>query len=254
MSPSRMPYATVRAARSGLKILVGLMSVVGVMAPGSALAAPSSPPEGILQIYGTEDPSNSDNPVAPLVRRLLDEWLGEAGLPFTIRPISANRVSGSVKTAQGCYAAMARERAELEGLLWFGPLARTTYVAIAREGLTPAIKTLDDMRAYEVGLAVNSFIAALLDSRDVPLNRASSDLLNYRKLKRGRIDLWVVPRIAFEEYRARDPEWRPFVAWESDPVEFGLSCAPDLAEPWIAALKASLPRFLAKRRQEAPDP
>jgi polar amino acid transport system substrate-binding protein len=83
---------------------------------------------------------------------------------------------------------------------WVGvvvPSVQSVYALRSRTDID--IKELDDMKNYEIGTTLNDSRETFLLNNgftEDDLRRASGDdpyLLNYKKLKKGHIDLWPMP-------------------------------------------------------------
>ncbi len=88
--------------------------------------------------------------------------------------------------------------------LWVGPLVENNWVFMAHADSSIELDTLADAGRYRIGGYLEDAIAEYLETQGLKVDYVASDVLNVRKLARGRIDLWPVvqakgPKLAQQE-------------------------------------------------------
>lgn len=77
---------------------------------------------------------------------------------------------------------------------WVGPIAPNTAALIARTENNIEIDSVEDMKLYRIGTIRDDFAESYLVSTGISigdLERVAENVLNIKKLNRGRIDLWA---------------------------------------------------------------
>ncbi len=78
---------------------------------------------------------------------------------------------------------------------WVGPLVENDWVLMARADRKIELETLADAERYRIGAYLGDALAEYLESQGLVLDYVTNDVLNVRKLGRGRIDLWPVVEV-----------------------------------------------------------
>ena len=78
---------------------------------------------------------------------------------------------------------------------WVGPLVENNWVLMARADSDIALETLADAGRYRIGGYLGDSLPAYLEAQGLKVDYVNNDVLNVRKLARGRIDLWPVVEV-----------------------------------------------------------
>ncbi len=79
---------------------------------------------------------------------------------------------------------------------WVGPLVENNWVLMARADSPIELASLAEAGKYRIGAYLGDSLAEYLESQGLALDYVTNDVLNVRKLGRGRIDLWPVVQTA----------------------------------------------------------
>ena len=123
---------------------------------------------------------------------------------------------------------------------WVGPIDQTVFVLMARKGEGIDLRSLDDARAYRIGVFTQDVREMMLRHRGgFDIDVAPEDQLNARKLVEGRIDLWFTDTDALTEVGARDRA-KMTVALQLEGQDLYLACNLGVADKIIDKLNVAL--------------
>jgi ABC-type amino acid transport substrate-binding protein len=179
-----------------------------------------------------------------ILRRGTTLLMNKSGLKWVAKSESIGRIAAELRgQPMACFAAATRERTAREGLIWIGPLFKTTDILAMRSGLDIQIKSLEDTKGYVVGVMQGTTWQAQLDSLGIKHEPVRSGKLNLQKLQAGRIDFWLTSRMGFEAIPGTSGGSKPAIAYESAPKDYGLVCSRQVPAPTQTALKKAIDKF-----------
>ena len=91
-----------------------------------------------------------------------------------------------------CAVGPARSPSAQDGLHWFGPLARTRLVVLARPSSQLRLSAPNDMSGKKLVVTRGSLPDEWVSTKNLPSTRVADNAASYRMLMRGHADLWVV--------------------------------------------------------------
>jgi len=173
------------------KTALALTTAFSLFACGAAAAAP------LVLVTEENPPYNFTDPASGNVTGIATEIVGmlmtRAGVEHRIEVLPWNRAYASARENTDTCIFAINETEERKPLFkWVGPLSRGGTVLFTREDSPVTLASLDDAKAYSVGVQQNSYAEKLMTEKGLPRIEAVPDAMtNARKLAAGRIDLWV---------------------------------------------------------------
>ena len=157
-----------------------------------------------VSLYTEEFPPfnmTENNELTGVSTEVVAKVMAKAGMAYKVESYPWARTYKLAQKGSTSLIYSISRRAKREDLFqWVGvivPTVQSVFSLKSRTGID--IKELDDMKNYEVGTTLkDSRETFLLDNgfTEGDLRRTSGDnsyVLNYKKLKKGRIDLWPMP-------------------------------------------------------------
>ena len=115
-----------------------------------------------------------------------------AGIAYHIDLFPWKRAyTSALERANGCVYSTSRTPEREHLFHWIGPLGEAEWVLLARADRGYQFKTLEDARGLRIGTYHGDAREDYLRARGFPVDSASSDQANPRKLLLNRIDLWA---------------------------------------------------------------
>ena len=213
-----------------------------------------------ITLYTEEFPPfnmTENNEVTGVSTEVVANVLGKAGVAYTIESYPWARTYKLAQRGPTSLIYSISRRAKRENLFkWIGIIVPTVQSVFSLKSRTDIdIKELSEMKNYEIG-------TTLKDARDTyllnngftedDLRRASGDnsyLLNYKKLKKGRIDLWPMPdAVAFYLVRQAgdDPSTTIHKVFEFEEMSkdgYYIAASLDVPEETVKTIRESLEEF-----------
>jgi|GEM_PF-486988 ABC-type amino acid transport/signal transduction systems, periplasmic component/domain len=123
---------------------------------------------------------------------MVKEIFERAHLKYKIVPLPWSRAYNlALQSANTCVfmTAFTPERVSL--FKWIGPFTKVEWVVYGKAGTTVKVNSIDDLKSLRVGGYRDDAPVMFLQKREVKFDLVTSDGLNPRKLKEGRIDVWI---------------------------------------------------------------
>ncbi len=124
--------------------------------------------------------------------------------------------------------------------LWVGPLVENNWVLMARADSGIELETLADAGRYRIGGYLGDSLAAYLEAQSLHVDYVNNDVLNVRKLARGRIDLWPVVEVEGPPPLAVQEGVAVKKVFTFKRTEMGLALNPDTDPKLVSRLQLTL--------------
>ncbi|MEM1434743.1 MAG: transporter substrate-binding domain-containing protein [Pseudomonadota bacterium] len=148
-----------------------------------------------MTIDGSARAASADQ-VTGFAAETIKELLRRAGVTATLELVPWKRAYARALENPNHGVFATTRTPEREPLfLWVGPLVENDWVFMARADRTIELETLADAGQFRIGGYLEDSIAAYLEEQGLQVDYVASDVLNVRKLARGRIDLWPVVQV-----------------------------------------------------------
>ena len=119
-----------------------------------------------------------------------------AGVAYTLDLVPWKRAYGSALATANHGVFSTTRTAQREALFaWVGPLAENNWVFMGRADSRIELESLAEAGRYRIGGYLEDAIAEYLVRHGLQIDYVANDVLNVRKLARGRIDLWPVVQL-----------------------------------------------------------
>jgi len=129
------------------------------------------------------------------VVEIVEELFARADINYTLELVPWKRAYDKTLSLPNHGVFITTRTPEREELFsWVSPLVENNWVFMGRADSDITLSTLQDANDYRVGGYLEDAIATYLESNGININYVANDILNLRKLVRGRIDLWPVVR------------------------------------------------------------
>jgi len=127
---------------------------------------------------------------------IVKELVNRADVPCTLELVPWKRAYEQALTIPNNGVFSTTRTAQREELFqWVGPIAENNWVFMGLQDSPIVLQTLDDAREYRVGGYLEDAIADYLVEQGLDVDYVANDVLNVRKLAKGRIDLWPVVQL-----------------------------------------------------------
>ncbi|MCD9146514.1 substrate-binding periplasmic protein [Pseudophaeobacter flagellatus] len=176
---------------------------------------------------------------------LVREAMDAAGVGYTIKSLPwARAFSNAQKDPGTCVFTTNITEKRRPLFKWISPLLANQMVLVASASNPITINSLEDARAYTIGTYTDD--VAETHMKDAGMNTVSTakEELNIKKLKAGRIDLWVTFRERLN--LLNDPDL--VEVFMVDETVAGVACNLSVDDATIASIQASLDALIASGR------
>jgi|28_taG_2_1085356.scaffolds.fasta_scaffold00038_114 polar amino acid transport system substrate-binding protein len=129
---------------------------------------------------------------------------------------------------------------------WISPLVSNQMVLVARADNPVTINSLDDARAYSIGTYKDDVAETHMKDAGMNIVSTSNEESNIKKLKAGRIDLWVTFRERLT--LLNDPEL--VEVFMVDETVAGVACNLSVDDATIASIQQGLDAVIASGRAD----
>ncbi|MEP2715769.1 ABC transporter substrate-binding protein, partial [Pseudophaeobacter sp.] len=176
---------------------------------------------------------------------LVREAMEAAGVPYTIEVLPwARAFSTAQKTPDTCVFTTNITDKRRPSFKWVSPLLANQMVLVARADSPISITSLDDARAYSIGTYKDDVAETFMKDAGMNIVSTPKEELNIKKLKAGRIDLWVTFRERLN--LLNDPELAEvFMVQET---VAGIACNLEVDDAIISSIQQSLDTLIASGR------
>lgn len=227
--------------RIGLTLGLGLHVGVVASAPATTLTLWVAPTPGLIEKH--EGTGAWQGPAVVLLENLM--W--EAGLGMNLVAAPAARMLLNAKADPlTCAVGVARSTVQEASYRWFGPLARTRIVVLARPGEATSIEKPLDLMGRTVGAARDTLGAELLTQHGIPFTAVADHQTVHRMLLRQRLDFWVANELlaAHIVHEAEGPALK--LAFVMQAVENHLACHRGLPAEVQTRLQSAMQTLLRR--------
>ena len=227
------------------------MPAATLIASALALVAVfSSSPSRALTLLTEENPplNHTENgKLTGMATEVVAEMAKRAGIKANTEVMEWKT---AYRRAQGdrdtCLYATARLENRERIFTWVGPIAVSHWVLFAKEGFTPRVGSLSDLRTFRIGGVTFDAKTEYLKQNGVTnIFEVTDDKLNPGKLtldrkETGRIDLWITngARARLVAAQAGVKDIKPVYTVRED--ESYLACSPRTAAQTVKALASAL--------------
>ena len=123
---------------------------------------------------------------------MIETIFKRAGIQYNIVPLPWSRAYNlALNTANTCVfmTAFTPERENL--FKWIGPFTQVEWVVYAKPGSKIVVDDVSDLKSLRVGGYRDDAPVGFLQKKGIVFDLVTNDSLNPRKLKEGRIDVWI---------------------------------------------------------------
>jgi ABC-type amino acid transport substrate-binding protein len=192
-----------------------------------------APSPGLIQRSG----GGLEGPAVDLVKRLIQE----AGVAGKVVEAPLARALLDAKTqALTCAIGPARSQSLARDFHWFGPLARTRLVVLARPSSAVRLNTPNDLRGKSLVVSRGSVPDEWVTSLNVPSTRVGDHAAAYRMLLRGHADFWVANELLANRLVHELGGERLSMAMVAQTLENYLACHRGLPEDMVHRLNKAV--------------
>ncbi len=178
-----------------------------------------------------------------LIREALDA--ANVAYAMEVQPW-ARAFSTAQNTANTCVFSTSVTDERKPKFKWVTPLDENHIILVGRKSDGHVITSLDDARTLSIGTYNGDVTEDILKAEGMNIVSAPKEELNPKKLKAGRVDLWVTFRNRLQQ--ENDPDLEEVYVVQSTMT--GLACNLDVDDATIATIQSSLDHLIAAGRAE----
>ena len=176
---------------------------------------------------------------------LVQEAMAAAGVSYTIESLPwARAFSTAQKQPETCVFTTNITDKRRPLFKWISPLLANQMVLVARADNPVSISSLEDARSYSIGTYKDDVAETHMKDAGMNIVSTSKEELNIKKLKAGRIDLWVTFRERLS--LLNDPEL--VEVFMVDETVAGVACNLSVDDATIARIQGSRDTLIASGR------
>ncbi len=176
---------------------------------------------------------------------LVREAMDAASISYTIEVQPwARAFSLAQKTPDTCVFTTNITEKRRPMFKWVSPLLSNQMILVARADNPMSLSTLEDARAYSIGTYTSDVTETFMTDAGMNIVSTPKEELNIKKLKAGRIDLWVTFRERLN--LLNDPELVEVLLLEE--TSAGIACNLAVDDATISSLQQALDALIASGR------
>ena len=213
-------------------LCIGLLLASNAWAGGLTLTTEDAPPFNYTNDDGKTILGSATEAIHELFKR--------ANIDYTLTLYPWVRAIEMARTERDtCVYSTTRTEEREKHFLWVGPVAPNDWMFFAKADSNISLASVEDARKFKIGGYRGDAVTLFLEGQKFPIDEATNDEQNAKKLEAGRIELW-----------ATGSQAGPFVANKMKvkikPVlnikrtELYLACNLSVAPETIAKLNATL--------------
>ena len=173
---------------------------------------------------------------------IVRDVMARSGIDYTIDVLPWKRAyTSALERADGCVYSTSRTPEREGQFKWIGPLGEVEWVLMARADGAPALRSLEDARAYRIGTYHGDARDQYLRERGFDVDPAPTDLVNPRKLLVKRIDLWaasLMPNGRLLEHMGYAGKIKPVLVFNR--IRLYLACNRAVPDGLVARMNGAL--------------
>lgn len=176
---------------------------------------------------------------------LVREAMDNAAVPYTLEVLPWARAYASAQKQPDTCVFTTNMTAKRKPLFkWISPLLANQMILVARADNPVSISSLEEAKSYTIGTYTDDVAETFMKDAGMTIVSTPKEELNIKKLKAGRIDLWVTFRSRLAGLN--DPELvEVFMVQETTA---GIACNLDVDDATIGSVQDSLDALIASGR------
>ncbi|NKB32757.1 MAG: transporter substrate-binding domain-containing protein [Pseudomonadales bacterium] len=145
-----------------------------------------------MTVDGSSSADSAEN-ITGFMAEIVKELFSRAEIDYTMELVPWARAYENTLTQpnHGVFTTVRTEEREQQ-FSWITPLLKSSWVFVAKADANITLSNLSQASQYRIGGYYEDAIAKHLEGQGLRIDYVPNDVLNMRKLVRGRIDLWPV--------------------------------------------------------------